>query len=161
MVQRVCDNRSESSDSIQPLVSSFSLPLYCNSTTSNLYITAVTCPKLIRRQTTPLKFVTVAINSFIDVALPPTMQPASRKQTSEERMQYLMLKSEISLHKSDLEKVNLLLDIVIMFQLIILTLFDQETPPKPRMAKPWEDPGLRGKKKMLRSSSRGAPFLIY
>jgi hypothetical protein len=107
--------------------------------------------------------VTVAINSFIDVALPPTMQPASRKQTSKERMQYLMLKSEISLHKSDLEKVNLLLDsrVVIMFKLIILTLFDQETPPKPRMAKPWEDPGLRGKKKMSRSSSRGAPFLIY
>jgi len=30
----------------------------------------------------------------------------------------------------------------------------EETPPKPRMAKPWEDPGLRGKKKMSRSSSR-------
>jgi hypothetical protein len=76
--------------------------------------------------------VTLAINSFNDVALPPTKQLASRKQSSEERMQYLMLKCKTSLHKSDLEKVNILsTDIMIMFKLLILSLFDQETPPKP------------------------------
>ena len=43
-----------------------------------------------------------------------------------------------------------------MFKLLIL---DQETPPKPRIAKPWENPGLREKNKSSGSSSIGVPFL--
>jgi hypothetical protein len=46
-----------------------------------------------------------------------------------------------------------------MFKLLMLnTLFDQETPPKPRIPKPWENPGLRRKKKISGLSSTGAPF---
>jgi hypothetical protein len=49
-------------------------------------------------------------------------------------------------------------DLYIFIIILILKLFDQETPPpKPRMAKPWENPALREKRK--RSSNKGVPFL--